>query len=166
MGHSPTTPGADIVVNGQGFSVKTEAGRGISRDTVFLTKLMESAWTKNLTNPEQFVAGVRNQVLPRVLQPDRTLVWRCHSRFADSEGQAEYELLEIPKTYWEAMSHVKPEEFTPLTKAGSTSVAISIGGELIYTLCFDGSDQKIQIRNLAVERCVFLGRWVLQAPKL
>jgi hypothetical protein len=159
-----TTPGADIVINGEGFSVKTEAGRSISSEVVFLTKLMESAWTKNLKEPAQFVEGIHKNVLPRVLQADRTLVWRCHNRFSDDNCQAEYELLEIPRAYWEAMATVKAEQFAPLSKAGSTSVPVLIDGKTIYTLSFDGSDQKIQVRNLDVEICNFLGRWWLHPP--
>ncbi len=161
---SATTPGADIMINGQGFSIKTEAGRSISKQVVFLTKLMESAWTKNLSSIPPFVEGIRANVLPRLLQPDRTLVWRCHSRLTGPERRAEYELLEIPKHYWEAMATVREEDFTPLTAAGSTSAPIRIGGKPIYTVSFDGSDQKVQIRNLQVASCSFLGRWIIHQP--
>lgn len=159
-----TTPGADIVINNEGFSIKTEAGRRISRETVFLTKLMESAWTKHLTSPDQFIAGIQTHVLPRVLLPDRTLVWRCHGRLCDGSGSADYELLEVPRSFWAAMGTVQAGDFSRLTPAGSTSVPVRIEGRTIYTLCFDGSDQKIQIRNLAVEDCLFLGRWSLHRP--
>jgi hypothetical protein len=159
-----TTPGADIVINGEGFSVKTEAGLTTSKQVVFLTKLMESAWTKNLTKPEQFIRGVHENVLPRVLRSDRTLVWRCFRRLSDENAAAEYELLEIPKSYWEAMANIQAAQFKRLTAAGSTSVPVGIGGETLYTLSFDGSDQKIQIRNLAVDRCIVHGRWQLEAP--
>lgn len=164
IAQSATTPGADIVINGQGFSVKTEAGRSISSKMVFLTKLMESAWTKNLNEPEQFVEGIKTHVLPRVLLADRTLVWRCHSRLVDAVGQVEYELLEIPRAFWAALAEVKAENFTKLTPAGSTSVAVLCEGMPAYTLSFDGSDQKLQIRNLPVSRCIAHGRWVLIPP--
>lgn len=161
---SATTPGADIVINGEGFSVKTEAGQGISRTSVFLTKLMESAWTKNLTHPQQFVDGIAEHILPRVLLADRTLVWRCHSRLSDPVGQAEYELLEIPRAFWAAMADVNVGSFTKLSSAGGTSVQVNYEGARAYTLCFDGSDQKIQIRNLPVSRCIAHGHWVLSPP--
>jgi hypothetical protein len=164
IAESATTPGADIVMNGQGFSVKTEAGRTTSRQMVFLTKLMESAWTKNLNSPQHFLFGLQNDVLPRVLQADRTLLWRCHGRLSGAAGVVEYELLEIPRTFWEALTSVQASDFSPITKAGSTSAPVSIGGEQIYTISFDGSDQKVQVRNLAVNRCVFHGRWRLRPP--
>jgi len=164
IAQSATSPGADIVIGGSGFSVKTEAGRTTSRDVVFLTKLMESAWTKNLNSPEQFLHGLRNDVLARVLQADRTLVWRCHGRLSGSAKEAEYELLEIPKSFWEALSSVEAADFSPITRAGSTSAPVKLNGQQIYTISFDGSDQKIQVRSLAVSRCVFHGRWRLRAP--
>ncbi len=76
----------------------------------------------------------------------------------------EYELLEIPKTLWRAIGDIRVEDFAPLTKAGSTSVPVKVDGRTVYTLSFDGSDQKIQVRNLSVEHCITHGHWLLRSP--
>ena len=161
---SATTPGADIVLCGEGFSIKTEAAAKISRSHITISKLMESAWTKNCKTVEDFLVGIHQHVLPRVLQPDRTLVWRCFSRLSGATAKAEYELVEIPHHLLAAIGKLTEEDFSAITSKGGTTANVVLDGRSVFALVFDGSDNKLTIRKLAVKNCTLFGSWTLGLP--
>ncbi len=44
---NPMNPGADVTIGTCRFSLKTEAGRNISRENMTISKLMEARWIRN-----------------------------------------------------------------------------------------------------------------------
>ena len=52
----------DLRIDGAGWSLKTEAARGISPDTVRIEKLMEARWIRECTNPALCAAAVRTHI--------------------------------------------------------------------------------------------------------
>jgi hypothetical protein len=53
----------DLRIGGTRWSLKTEAARGISPDTVKIEKLMEARWIRECWNPALCAAAVRTHVL-------------------------------------------------------------------------------------------------------
>lgn len=160
---SATTPEADILVGGEGFSLKTEASQGISRTHVVISKLMESLWTKHCKTVKDFERGIRDHVLPRISHSQRIFVLRAFGRI-ETDGLIEYELLEVPRHLLLAIAGVRAADFSPLTGAKGTSVPVVYNGTSAFTLVFDGSDQKITVRRLLVSQCIVHARWTIRPP--
>jgi hypothetical protein len=160
---SATTPEADIMVGGAGFSLKTEASQGISRTHVVISKLMESLWTKHCETIADFLNGIRDHVLPRINHSQRIFVLRAFGRI-ETDGMIEYELLEVPRHLLLAIGGVRAADFSPLTGANGTSAPVVYNGTSAFTLVFDGSDQKITIRRLLVSQCIVHARWTIRPP--
>lgn len=156
-----THAGADAIVDGVRFSLKTEAARGIRRETITISKLMESAWTKDCKSINDFLA-VMPRVLAHLRQYERILVLRAFGRLATSP-EVRYELIEIPKELLLQAEYITAADFKPVTKARGTTVAVRYGGRQAFYLVFDGSDQKITIRRLPVALCTMHASWTLQS---
>ena len=94
----------DLEVDEQRWSLKTQADRGITRDRLWISKLMELgqfSWTRDPETLREVVAFV----LGKLSQIDRILTLRCLTP-TDSTHH-EYELVEIPAT-----SSTSPEKAT------------------------------------------------------
>jgi hypothetical protein len=154
-----TNAGADATVDGVRFSLKTEAAQGIRPDTITISKLMESAWTKDCDSIGAFL-----KVMPRVVahmhQYDRILILRTFGRLATT-GSVRYDLIEIPRSLLLNAQAVAEADFKPITKARGTTVSVSCGDGMAYYLVFDGSDQKVTIRGLPVSLCTTHASWTL-----
>lgn len=156
---NPTFPGADAVVDGSvPFSLKTESERSMNRDKIKISKLMESIWTKGLKEPAQF-HGALHHITRHLAGYDRILTLRAYSRL--SSGKITYELWEIPRSLLDRIGAAKVSDFSPVTAAGSTTLKVLIDGVTAFEVVFDGSDQKITIRNLLTRYCIFHARWIL-----
>lgn len=64
----------DLRTGGARWSLKTEAVRGISPDTVRIEKLMEGHWIRECTNPVKCAAAVRTHAPARMAAYDRIIV--------------------------------------------------------------------------------------------
>lgn len=154
---NPTFPGADAVVDSRvPFSLKTESERRMGEGKIKISKLMESIWTKGLQTPEQFL-GVLHHILRHLGGYERILTLRAFGRL--SSGAITYELWEIPHALLMCTATARVEDFSPITKAGSTTLAVRYQGVTAFEVVFDGSDQKITIRNLRTRFCVRHGQW-------
>lgn len=157
---SQTNPGHDVSIDGVTFSLKTEASRAISTTGVTISKLMESAWTKALRSEKDALIGLE-RILVHLDRYDRVLMLRVF-RNADS---TRYELLEIPKSVIMSMKDLSILDFTPITPAGSTKAVVRCADQTAFTLVFDGSDNKITIRNLRVALCRLHATWWINGPR-
>jgi len=158
---SATHPGKDVIVEGVGFSLKTEASAGISRAQITISKLMESAWTKECTTAREFHAEL-HRIVSHLAQYDRILVLRTFGRLS-KDGKVEYTIVEIPRSLLMEIEKAEESGFSAITDAGGTSLPIIKGGKRLFTVVFDGSDQKITIRNLPTSLCQTHGSWTLEA---
>jgi hypothetical protein len=157
---SATHAGADVIVDGISFSLKTEAAKGIRSAAITISKLMESAWTKDCTTVEDFFSGM-HRVVTHLKQYERIVVLRAFGRLAQN-GRVTYELVEIPCEVLLLIEDVRVNDFSPVTRAGGSTVAVRTStGELAYSLVFDGSDQKITVRNLSKRLCTVHATWTI-----
>jgi hypothetical protein len=157
---SATTAASDITVDGVGFSLKTEASKDIKSSLIVISKLMESAWTKACPTIADFISGIKANVIPRLRHSARVFLLRAHGRLSKS-GAIRYELVEIPVELLLSMENVRAADFKAITKAKGTSCPVYVGKDVAYTLVFDGSDQKITIRNLSYDMCTLHAEWTL-----
>jgi hypothetical protein len=156
----PTFSGRDLVIGGKtSVSLKTEAARGIRGDRITISKLMESAWTKDCRTAADFL-----QTIPRILAHlasyDRIFVLRAFGRLS-SQGTIRYELWEIPRGLLERVSEIKESHFSRLTGAFGTTATVYVDEKAAFKLVFDGSDQKITLRGLLTDLCVWHGSWTI-----
>lgn len=157
---SSTSAASDVFVDGEGYALKTEADKNIRADSVTISKLMESAWTKECRDCDAFADGVRKHIVPRLKHSKYVFVLRAHGRLG-IHGRIRYELIEIPLDVLLAMEDVTAKAFSGITRAGGTKCPVFYQGNEVFTLVFDGSDQKITIRNLRVDVLRKHAEWTL-----
>jgi hypothetical protein len=156
---SATHPGADVIVDGTGFSLKTEAPKGIRPRYITISKLMEARWIRECRTGQDFAEGVRSHVTPHLLRYERVLMLRAFPQPED--GNIRYDLMEIPVDLLRQVDRVAPAAFTPRTTNGSTSADVVLNGRNVFRLRLDGSVEKVTIANLDVEACRFHASWTV-----
>lgn len=158
-------PGHDITIGGVKFSLKTQANKGISRKSVYISKFMElgkGQWGDD----EKDLIGLREQFFSHMKAYDRILVLRTVSK---APVGWEYELVEIPKALLRQassgtlrMMHGSKQRPKP-----GYCDARGLGGELLFQLYFDGgTERKLQIKGIKIENCIGHARWSFPAGDL
>lgn len=188
VGASATNPGADVVVADIGFSLKTEGAQNIRFESIHISKFRESAATKSFTTPDQFNTYTRSTLLQHLQEYDRIVMlrsfsidrlanWKSDRRLvldnsmesqsrklidaaAATGNSVAYMLVEIPIGVLRQMGTLSPSDFSVISSAGSTSASVrSASGQTLFTLVFDGSDNKVTIRNLQLSACQIHAAW-------
>jgi hypothetical protein len=158
-------PGHDITIGSVKFSLKTQANKGISRKSVYISKFMElgkGQWGDD----EQDLIGLREQFFSHMKFYDRILVLRTVSKAPDGW---EYELVEIPKALLQQASGGTLRMMhgsTQNPKPGYCDVRDS-NGDPLFQLYFDGgTERKLQIKGINIENCIVHARWSFPASDL
>lgn len=154
----------DVRVDDQRWSLKTEAARGISPNTVKIEKLMEARWVRECSNPAKCAAAVRAQIPAHMDGYDRILVLRA---FRLAGGAMRYDLVEPPKhLLLERLSTVPAAIFTKegAKESYGANVDDEEGGR-IFRILLDSSVEKIRIW-FNVEWCRPHGSWTVQSADI
>lgn len=158
-------PGHDITIGGVKFSLKTQANKGISRKSVYISKFMElgkGQWGDD----EKDLIGLREQFFSHMKSYDRILVLRTVSKAPDGW---EYELVEIPTALLQQASGGTLRMMhgsTQNPKPGYCDVR-DLKGALLFQLYFDGgTERKLQIKGINIENCIVHARWNFPADDL
>lgn len=154
----PTNPGADVIVDGVKFSLKTEAAKSIRSDKITISKLMEAAWMKTCQTKYDFAAGTRERIVSHLENYERIIMLRAFSVKGDA---VRYDFVEIPRDMLLSVRHVTSTDFTDITQARGTRAIVKYRGKNAFSLVMDGSDDKITISNLFVSLCVTHGSWTV-----
>jgi len=158
--HDPTFAGRDLLLDDSvAVSLKTEAAMGIKDGRITISKLMESAWTKGCKEPADFLATVP-RITSHLRSYGRLFVLRVFGRL-ESTQEVRYDLVEIPVSILLAAEKLAVEDFGAITSACGTTATVRGEGAELYKLVFDGSDQKITVRDLRVSRCRWHASWTL-----
>ena len=160
---SMTERGADLTAGNVTLSLKTEAARNLRLDSITISKLMEAAWIKGITSTEDIPERVAAMVMPHFSNYDRIFILRSYPD-RERDGSIRYDLREIPKTVLARVKHLRPEDFTPLTRTRTTSAEVKIEGRRAFKFRLDGSDDKLTINYLDVAFCPLHAWWSLAAP--
>lgn len=155
-------PGHDLTVDGQRWSLKSQADKTISDDYLHISKFMELG--KGRWETVQDLAGLRAQMLRHMESYDRIFSLRRLSPPLDSNAQHRYELVEIPK---QLLAQANTGELRMVTKSRQTPkpgycTVKGRNGDVLFELYFDGgTERKLQIRKLKKSLCRVHATWLL-----
>ena len=152
--------GADLEVDGHGYSLKTEAAKGLNPKKITISKLMEARWIRDLNGPADVPDQVRDRIVSHLDEYERIFILRSYG----NDERVRYDLHEIPKEVLAAAADLVAEDFGALTKAGGTSAKVRHGGKVAFTLRLDGSVEKVTVSGLDVELCPLHAWWELGRP--
>lgn len=151
-------PGHDITINGERFSLKTQADRSIKDTEIHVSKFMELGQGQWGDNPKD-LERLREQFFRHMNSYERILSLRTLSK---SPHGWIYELVEIPKTLLlqaetgELRMMLNSKQFP---KPGYCYVRDNLGEEK-FQLYFDGgSERKLQIKHLRKKHCRIHAIW-------
>jgi restriction endonuclease SmaI-like protein len=156
-------PGQDITINGQKFSLKTQADKKIKVDELWISKFMElgkGEWTDKIEHLE----GLRDQFLEHMNSYERIFQLRCLSNNTKtySANTYHYELIEIPKDlFLESNNGVLAysERSLQIPKIGSCNI-FDESKNLKFQLYFDGGgERKLHIKKLLKKYCTKHAEW-------
>ena len=160
--------GADIIVDGSGYSLKTEASKRINPKKIKISKFAEARWIRDCSDDETAEATSRH-VLEHLTKYKRMFVLRA---FVDDDA-TQYELDEIPLAVLCRVSTLRNEDFERPrprprggrpTGNGNRSRGAWVkddAGNCLFRVFLDGSVEKIQIQNLdkAAANCITHAWW-------
>lgn len=153
--------GHDLTVNGERWSLKTQADAGIRADEIYISKFMELGRGKWVD--ERDLANLRDAMLTHMQAYDRIFSLRCLSRNRSYGHQDvfDYELVEIPKALLELSRSGVIEmrhESRQNPKPGYCTVTSK--GTVVCRLYFDGgTERKLQIKNILKSACLVHATW-------
>lgn len=155
-------PGHDITVDGERFSLKTQADQNIRLDKIHISKFMELGRGNWGDNPDDLY-NLRDQFLSHMNSYDRIFTFRRIRK----EPQLFYELVEIPKQLLQRASEGEFEMMVgsrQYPKPGYCRVFDEADNKL-FELYFDGgTERKLQIKNLLKEYCIVHATWEFEPP--
>lgn len=160
-------PGEDVHVDGELWSLKTQADAGIKPDAIHISKFMELGKGQWVTEAD--LAGLRDRMFQHMQNYDRIFTLRCLSaaRSLRTSPTLRYELIEIPKALLAESANapcVMRMDSGQTPKPGSCTVT-DRDGTLKFELYFDGgTERKLQVRALATRLCVTHATWEFRRP--
>lgn len=159
--------GHDMTVDGERWSLKTQADEGIKADELYISKFMELGRGKWVD--ERDLIGLRDSMLKHMEGYDRIFSLRCLSRSRNYEHRDtyEYELVEIPKALLELSRSGMIEmrhESRQNPKPGYCTVTSE--GVVVCRLYFDGgTERKLQIKSILKTKCLVHATWRFTIPE-
>jgi hypothetical protein len=186
-------PGADVVIEGQRFALKTEASQSIKLGRIHISKFMELGGGVWGSNPADLL-GLRQQFLNHLQGYDHILILRrlavmprqptAGAASAANPGQQivtfRYELVAIPKAVMASAVNgtlVMQTGSKQLPRPGYCYVGIpgwthQVGqpvkaSQLVFALYFDGGgERKLQIKHLDKQACAVLAEWTFDCLQI
>ena len=156
---SGTFAGNDVTVKGVRYSLKTEASAKIMNNVITISKFAEAAWIRDCRTSQDFRDKCVARVETHIGHYDRILILRAFS--VNNDQAVRYDLLEIPRSLFEAISNLSPEDFGPRTTKGGSSAKVTIDGKHVYSIRLDGSVEKITISSLKTSFCKQHASWTV-----
>lgn len=156
-------PGHDITVDGERWSLKTQANASIKPDRIWISKFMELGKGDWLTEDDLY--DLRNRMFQHMEGYERIFALRCLTPGRTVE-EISYELVEIPKALLlraKLFPCTMKQSSRQSPKPGECKVTSEAGPEL-FTLYFDGgTERKLQVKHLSKEECRVHATWTLSS---
>jgi hypothetical protein len=161
---SRTNPGHDLTVDGERWSIKSEASRGIKADAIHISKWMELGKGKWQKEADLRTLCAKN-FQGHLANYDRIFIFRCLS--PDDPVEHRYELLEIPKamlvTACSSGDFAMMKDSKQRPKPGYCKVSDAKG--LMYELYFNGgTERKLRLQKLRRDLCTCHAEWKFSTP--
>lgn len=148
--------GADLMIDGVPFSLKTEASRDIRPTKIHISKFMEARWIRDCLDQNAFASEAAARVLKHLATYSRIVILRA---FNIPGGGFKYDLYEIPLELLSRIGELLPQDYKPRTAGGSSSALVKVAGETAFRLQLDGSVEKITLTGLDLKFCQFHASW-------
>lgn len=155
-------PGADVTINNETFSLKTQADKNLRLNLINIHKYMElgkGEWSDKLKQ----LKGLKDQFLKHLSNYDRVLILRNIGKPLPANPYWKYELVEIPKSLLSEVSNGKYEMTTDsiqMPKPGYCRVIDSKSKSLKFELYFDGgTERKLKINKIDKKYCTVHATW-------
>lgn len=156
-----TNPGADVIVDGVPFSLKTESSKKISKSSVHISKFSEGRYIQQCGVLDALVAETIIRFPAHLANYNRILSLRSWY-FNKERTQVYYELLEIPCNILREVENLTITDFTARTPQGGSTAKVIIGGQQAFSLRLDGSDGKVTIASLKISPfCTRHASWIV-----
>lgn len=157
-------PGHDMNILDTAFSLKTQANKGIKKESIHISKFMELG-RGDWSDQESDLIGLRDRFFNHMKSYGRILTLR---RLSDATNEI-YELVEIPKALLMEAANGKlrmMHESGQMPKPGYCTVTDK-NGKLRFELYFDGgTERKLQIRSIDKALCTVHATWVFPLEKV
>lgn len=154
-------PGEDVLIDGQRYSLKTQADKNLRINLINIHKFMElgkGEWT----DKEEHLKGLTTQFLHHLGNYEKIIVLRNIGRPTPGNPFWKYELVEIPKVL---LSEVNTGVYKMMSdsiqtpKPGYCRVYNQIG-ELKFELYFDGgTERKLKVNKIDKQNCIVHATW-------
>jgi len=140
--------GEDISVGEEKWSLKTETGMATKSDRLHFTKFMECAWQKDYTRDADYVEDAVMRILHHLSHYQRIFTLR----FIHADGS--YEIVEVPKSLIEVVQYVEEDQLSVRTRRGGITMYLESTRNKGIRFRFDGSDDKLVLTGIPVQRCI------------
>ncbi|WP_209447285.1 hypothetical protein [Amycolatopsis alba] len=154
-----TFQGADVVVDGVRWSLKTEGAANMSQDLITISKFSEARWIRDCVTQEDFAREAPARIERHLSEYDRVLTLRGF--YVQNHEAVRYDLVEIPHAMLMAATQLTERDFSPRTGAGSSRAQVFYEGKPAFTVSLDGSVEKVTLRNIQVSQCMTHAQWTV-----
>tara|TARA_B110000503_G_scaffold109897_1_gene164465 strand:+ start:439 stop:1179 length:741 start_codon:yes stop_codon:yes gene_type:complete len=156
-------PGADIVVGGIPWSLKTQADAQIKIDRLHISKFMELG--KGEWETREDISELRNRMFFHMANYSRIFSLRNLKRLR-TEGKVEYlyELVEIPMSLLLSSQSfpIEIKENSRQNPKPASCLVTDADGNVSFELYFDGgTERKLQVKAIDKNLCVVHATWGL-----
>lgn len=163
---APGESAYDVFGNGERWSLKTEAAKGLSPTQVKIEKFSEARWVREATTAERCAIEVRER-LPRHMDGyDRILVLRAETR----PDSFIYTLEEVPtKMLLDCFTSATPQMFTKKDRGGKPGISFGAdflhpaNGDKVFRMLLDSSVEKVRLWY-QTRYCIRHGSWTVSRP--
>ncbi len=160
--NTQNNPGADVIINGQTFSLKTQADKNLRVNFINIHKFMElgrGEWR----NKVKHLDGLRNQFFSHLTNYQRILILRNIGVPSPEVPFWKYEMVEIPKNLLLEASEGEMEmtaDSVQTPKPGYCRVFDKVSRKLKFELYFDGgSERKLKVNKIDKSYCLVHANW-------
>jgi type II restriction enzyme len=155
-------PGEDVAINGQRYSLKTQADKNLRTNSINIHKFMELG-KGDWTNKEEQLKGLTNQFLHHLGNYEKIIVLRNIGTPTPGNPYWKYELVEIPKSLLLQVKngvYKMMSDSIQIPKPGYCRIYDEVSGELKFELYFDGgTERKLKINKINKQNCIVHATW-------
>ena len=155
-------PTFDISIEGELFSLKTEAAKAIKTNYIHISKFMELG-KGNWSDKVEDLIGLRERFITRVNASDRILTLRNINK-----DPWTYELVEIPKDL--LLKSINGELYINIQSKQNPKPGycdVFENQERLFQLYFDGgTERKLQIKHLNKKFCSVHATWIFDTKQI
>jgi hypothetical protein len=173
----PTKRGADVMVDGVRYSLKTFSSQGNVPLRVDISKFAESRWMRQaliLENFESMLTELQLALSTHLNEYDYIFMLHNHRHNKNNKEHVTYYLYEIPKNIFNIVNSINADKLSEMyyiekeKRAGIGKIPQSVtarlmdGSEWVGNVSLDGSVEKLRFMSLAISKFNLHAEWDIQ----